>query len=61
MMQDHVDTILTALHERRNRLVQLDMQNKVRKASVPKLRDRINACTEAINAIQQAKVGLPRG
>lgn len=54
-MNDHYDVILVALHERRNRLIQLDMHDRVNKASVPKLRARINECTEAINALAQAK------
>jgi hypothetical protein len=55
---DHVDVILTALHERRNRLIHLDMENKVNRASVENLRSRINECTDAITALTHAKRGL---
>lgn len=57
-MHDHYDVILTALHERRNRLIQLDINERVNKPSVPKLRARINECTEAINALTAVKRSL---
>lgn len=57
-MNDHYDVILTSLHERRNRLIQLDMQGKVRGESVPTLRARINEVTEAIHALKLAKGAL---
>jgi hypothetical protein len=46
------DTILTALTERRNRLIQLDMEGKVQPRSTQTLRQRVNACTEAIAAVK---------
>ena len=54
-MLDHYDTILTALHERRNRLIQLDMAGATNQRAVPTLRQRINECTDAIHALQKAR------
>lgn len=54
-MTEHWDTILTALYERKARLVQLDMESGVHTAAVPKLRARITECNRAIRAIVNAK------
>lgn len=51
-MKEHVDVILTALHERRNRLVQLDLNQRVQEGSVRKLRARIKECDDAIKALR---------
>lgn len=56
-MDQHLDVILTALYERRNRLIQLDMSKSIQERSVESLRSRINACT---NAIHDLKKGLPK-
>ena len=52
-MKGHYDTILTALYERRNRLIQLDMDGRVNEPNVETLRSRINAVTDAINEMKQ--------
>lgn len=53
-MNDHYEVIMTSLHERRNRLIALDMESKVRGDAVPKLRERINEVTHAISALKRA-------
>lgn len=58
----HYDTVLTALYERRNRLIQLDMDKRVNEPSVTTLRSRINAVTDAIDAIKtRQKADLLKG
>lgn len=54
-MMGHYDTIITALVERRNRLIQLDMEGRVNEPSVPSLRSRINEVTDAINVMKARK------
>lgn len=49
-----ISTSLTALHERRSRLIQLDIESKVNERSVGTLRARINECTDAINDMKGA-------
>lgn len=51
-MKGHYDTILTALYERRNRLIRLDMDHRVNEPNVESLRSRINAVTDAINEMK---------
>lgn len=58
-MTDHFDVIMTALHERRNRLVQLDLDQRVNPGSVRKLRARIKECDDAMRALRHAKSGHP--
>lgn len=53
-MTDHYEVIMTALHERRNRLIALDMEAKVRGDAVPKLRARITEVTDAIQSLKRA-------
>ncbi len=52
-----LDTILTALHERRNRLIQLDMGGGATERALPTLRERINQVTDAIQFAKSLKKG----
>jgi hypothetical protein len=58
---DHYEVIMTALHERRNRLIALDMEAKVNATSVPKLRERINEVTNAIQSLKRVGGKLNTG
>lgn len=48
------EVIMTALHERRNRLIQLDLEGHVNERSLPTIRQRINEVTSAINKLKKA-------
>lgn len=54
-----LDTILVALHERRNRLITLDTNGGASERAVPTLRARINEVTDAINFAKALKKGGP--
>lgn len=56
MTEATLESALIALIERRNRLIQLDMENHVQERGVATLRQRINACTEAIREVK-ARLG----
>ncbi len=51
-MSQELETILVALHERRNRLVQLDISGTVSDRSVGTLRSRINEVSHAIRYVK---------
>lgn len=52
---DVLDTILTALHERRNRLISVDATDGVNIPSRPTLRTRINEVNRAITVLNGGK------
>jgi hypothetical protein len=52
-----LDTIITALHERRNRLINLDVNGGATERATPTLRARINEVTDAINFAKALKGG----
>ena len=54
-----LDTILVALHERRNRLIQLDVGGGATERALPTLRERINEVTDAIQFAKSLKKGAP--
>lgn len=43
--------VLTALHERKNRLVKMDMDHAVNETAVPTLRARISECSKLIRKL----------
>lgn len=59
MKASEIDTILTALHERRNRLITLDTTGQATERAVPTLRARINEVTDAIAFAKALKKGVP--
>lgn len=56
---DHLDTILAALVERRNRLTHLDMSGDIQVPARPSLRSRIREVDQAIRAIKEQKRLVP--
>lgn len=48
---DDVNLILTALHERKNRLVKMDTDAAVNESAVPTLRARISECSKLIRKL----------
>lgn len=52
-MREHLSVILAALHERRNRLIALDLGREVNQSAVLNLRARIKECNAAIIAVEQ--------
>lgn len=45
--------LLTALHERKNRLVKMDMDHAVNESAVPTLRARITECSKLIRKLSE--------
>lgn len=58
-MSAELNTILVALHERRNRLIQLDTGGQATERAVPGLRARINEVTDAIAFAKALNKGGP--